>query len=67
LGAQFHEGLKLLPELGRAALLEGDHEVPAILSAKGKDTATAIQAVEGQTEAQLRERGFERIRIGKPV
>jgi hypothetical protein len=60
LGRQFKESLKLLPKFGRAALFEGDHEVPVTLLAGRKDTATSIQAVQAQAEAQLREGGFER-------
>src|SRR5260370_33890586 len=59
-GAQFQEGLELLPQFGRAALLEGDHKVPAMLPAQREGAATAIQAVQAQAEAQLREAGLER-------
>jgi len=51
-GAQFSRGLETPARVRRAALFEGDHEVPAILLAERKDAATAIQAVEVQTEAQ---------------
>ncbi len=53
------QGPELLPQFGRATLLEGDHEVPVVLLADREGPTTPIQAVKAQTEAQLGEGGFE--------
>ena len=64
-GLKFQKGLKLLPQSGQAAFLEGDHEMPMILLTDGKRAATSVESVKVQAEPQLRERGLES--AGQPV
>ena len=43
-----------------AALLEGDHEMPVMFLAHGKEAAATVEAVGTQAEAQLGKGRFER-------
>ena len=64
-GLKFQKGLKLLPESGQAAFLEGHYEMPVILLTDGKRAATSVESVKVQAESQLGERGLEG--SGQPV
>ena len=64
-GLKFQKGLKLLPQGGQAALLEGHYEMPMILLTDGKRAATSVESVKVQAEPQLGEGGLEG--SGQPV
>ena len=64
-GLKLQKGLKLLPQSGQAALLEGHHVMPMILLTDGKGAAAGIEGVKVQAEAQLGKGGFEG--FGQPV